>query len=56
MRVGDGAKILGESGGSDQVVDFALFGDNVCDGFINRGWVGDVGIVSADSRNPLRHH
>ncbi len=43
----DGLEVLGEAGGGDEVVDFAVLGDNFCDsgfdGFLRR----DVGVVGS---------
>ena len=39
MGISYGAEVLGESSGSDKVVNLSLFGDNVGNGIVNRGWI-----------------
>jgi hypothetical protein len=43
--VGDGLEVLGEAGRGHEVVDAAVGGNDLCEALLDRGRVGDVGIV-----------
>ena len=51
--VGDGVKVLGEAGRSDEVVNLAVLLDDVGDAGVDRGRVRDVGVMSSDLRDTL---
>lgn len=44
----DGLKVLGEAGGSDEVVNLAMLLDDFGDAGLDRLGVGDVGVVGGD--------
>ena len=48
VRVGDGVKVFGETGRSDQVVNLAVLLDDIGENGVHRIGVGHVGIVSSD--------
>lgn len=48
VRVGDGVKVFGETGRSDQVVNLAVLLDDLGEDGVYRVGVGHVGIVSSD--------
>lgn len=48
-RVCDGLKVLGEAGGSDEVVDAAVLVDDLGDASVDRLLVGHVGLVGSYS-------
>lgn len=44
----NGIKVLGETGGGDEVVNAAVLGDDVFQGLVDRVWTGDIGIVCSN--------